>query len=160
MERNQATSRHAVQFIKMIKDRAKRFMTLLDISDNDSFHLTGITCFASTTIDKYDWIIDTRANDHVTPFKELQTDITQLVVPFKVFIQDGLVIMVTHTGCCVLTQDATLKNILLILSFNYNLIGVSKLASNLKLKISFTDQGCYIQDLTRQTTLWIGEAKQ
>lgn len=68
--------------------------------------------------------------------------------------------LVTQSGSCVLNGKITLKNVHIVSTIKYNMISISKLTTELKLNIAFTDNGCYIQDMKRQKTLWIGEAKE
>ncbi|KAI4347779.1 hypothetical protein L6164_008561 [Bauhinia variegata] len=72
------------------------------------------------------WIIDTSATNHIICDYHLFDD-CYLVANAYVNLQNGLRTPITHKGAVILSQHLILTEVLLVPSFSYNLISISKL---------------------------------
>ena len=74
------------------------------------------------------WIVDTGATDHITPFPHLLTDLR----PFQslLHLPNGATAHITQVGNVILNSVITLTNVLCVPSFTYNLLSISKLVSD------------------------------
>ena len=61
-------------------------------------------------------------------------------------------------GPITLSDNITLKNVLFIPQFRFNLLSVSSLTKDTESLVGFTSTACFIQDLTRE--LMIGKGRQ
>ena len=86
------------------------------VVDRESFHAT-------------DWIIDTRATDHMVHSITCFTTITATLNTF-VNLPNGEVASVTHVGIVKIYEHLTLHNVLCVPSFSINLISISQLAKS------------------------------
>ncbi|XP_059295462.1 uncharacterized protein LOC132048797 [Lycium ferocissimum] len=73
-----------------------------------------------------EWIIDTRATNHMTSNPDLLTEetIKKAEVTKKVHLPNGDVTQVSHTGNSVISKTSTISNVFLIPQFKYNLLNV------------------------------------
>lgn len=71
------------------------------------------------------WIIDTGARDHVTPFLYLLHNVQ--VCDSQLQLPNGERSIITHSGSLILSSEVTLYNVLCVPAFTYNLLSISKL---------------------------------
>ncbi|CAL1409881.1 unnamed protein product [Linum trigynum] len=103
------------------------------------------------------WILDTGASDHICCTLSLLTDARPTVNQF-VYLPNGSKVPVSHIGTVRLHPGFYLQNVLLVPSFTFNLISVSKITHDLPLSLHFESDSCHIQDLV--TKKLIGFARQ
>ena len=89
--------------------------------------------------------------------KGLFCSLKTLSKPSTVTLPDGKCISVTHTGTVVLSEALSLRDVLYIPSFRYNLLSVSKLASQLNGYVIFSPRHCFLQALSLKKPLVLGE---
>lgn len=65
--------------------------------------------------------------------------------------------IMTHKRNCTLTRQVTPIDVLLVPTFKYNLMSVVKLVHDSKMVVTFTDQGCYLQDQGKWISHLIGK---
>lgn len=82
-------------------------MSLVNFNGSEATHMACITCFTSITTTKNDWIINSEAKDHITPYVDLLDEIKQLEFPYQVELADGNYVSVTHSGKCILNGKLT-----------------------------------------------------
>ena len=104
------------------------------------------------------WIIDTGATDHMVCCPLFFTTIVS-TTSHPVALPNGTHVPATHTGTIQLTPSICLTQVLCIPSFNFNLIFVKKLTTNLTCFIIFLSNLCVIQDLFSWTTIRKGEVR-
>ncbi|XP_074352768.1 uncharacterized protein LOC141691917 [Apium graveolens] len=109
-----------------------------------------VNCHASR-----DWIIDSGATNHITCCHDLLSDL--LAFDIDICLPNGEFTKVKLKGTIVLTSELTLYDVLLVPSFQFNLISVSKLTSSVPCALQFLSHLCVIQDCTMKKTLVIGK---
>ena len=72
-------------------------------------------------------------------------------------LPNGEVALVTHIGTIQLFSQITLKNVLYVPSFTFNLLSVSALTKSQSVCLVFLSQFCFLQDLTCWSTIGIGK---
>lgn len=75
--------------LKMSREQAIKLMSMPNVTNTDSRHMAGITCFVSISMNKTDWIIDSGTTDHITPYVEFLKEVKALNTPYKVTLPDG-----------------------------------------------------------------------
>lgn len=108
-------------------------------------------------VDKNSWILDSRATDHMTSHSSLLHNIKSLLIPYLVTMPNGYKVKVTCVGDLTLSNNTTLSHVLLVPSFQYNLIYVHKLVSQLKCLLIFSSFACFIQGLSMKRPLEFGK---
>lgn len=88
------------------------------------------------------WIVDTGASDHITPYAHLLQD----VKPFKsiLHLPNGATADVNLVGTVKLSSDIILTNVLYVPSFAYNLLSISKFLRDNNCTATFTSECCTI----------------
>lgn len=76
--------------------------------------------------------------------------------PVNVGMPDGTMRVVKEIGTICLSPKIKLRNVLLIPEFKHNLLSVSRLMEQTKLRVIFTDDGCSFQDPSSGETVGIG----
>ena len=107
------------------------------------------------TFDKIDWIIDTRAADHMVHSILVFSSITCVSNSF-VYLPNGEKVLVTHIGIVHLTETLILTDVLCVPSFTFNLISISKLNKSQYFYLIFLGSFCFIQDLALWSTMGLG----
>ncbi|OIT07736.1 hypothetical protein A4A49_62856, partial [Nicotiana attenuata] len=77
------------------------------------------------------WILDSGATNHMTYNKASLSNIKTLVYPFLVSLPNGYKVKVTIVGDVILSPQFTLKRVLYVPSFKFNLISVHSLTVQL-----------------------------
>lgn len=104
-----------------------------------------ITCSISKT-SPTEWILDLGATDHVTTSFHLFS-FCKKINPVIVKLPIGHSIIITHADTVRFSQSLYLEDVLYILSFQFNLISISKLLSSLPCKLTFMNNKYFIQDM-------------
>lgn len=88
-------------------------------------HMAGMVVSTSNVVlsntSSNTWLIDTGATDHMCCNYEILSDLTTLLVPIHIALPNGTSILVTHIGSVHFNDKIHISNVLLVLSFNYNL---------------------------------------
>lgn len=103
------------------------------------------------------WIIDTGATDHMICCTSIYTSLPTKV-HFTVKFSNDTHANVTHKGIVQLNNTLTLKDVLCVPSFNFNLLSAKKLTQDLNCCFIFFTNECYVQDLFSWSTIGKGEA--
>lgn len=101
------------------------------------------------------WIVDTGATDHITPFSHILHNVTSF--HSILHLPNGSTTSVTQMGSVMLSSDIVLQNVLCVPSFAYNLLSVSKLLKDAKCIATFAPTHCSIQAPSWKTSLKIGK---
>ncbi|KAK8272656.1 hypothetical protein V6Z12_D11G348900, partial [Gossypium hirsutum] len=103
------------------------------------------------------WILDTGASNHMThAFNSLIHPIACANNSF-VKLPTGHTATVTHVGNYNLTPHHTLRDVLYVPSFHFNLLSISKLTKDLNCFVSFYPTFCILQDLCSGRMMGIGK---
>ncbi|KAL8144668.1 hypothetical protein AgCh_003023 [Apium graveolens] len=103
-----------------------------------------------------DWIIDTGATDHVTPYIHLLHHLRKC--ESVLYLPNGGTAKVTHLGSFALSSHLTLHNVLCVPEFQYNLLSISKLLSDSNFNMLFHDNKYILQAPVLMRYLEIGKA--
>ena len=103
-----------------------------------------------------DWVIDTRAIDHIVYSVPYFTSITSTLTT-HVNLPNGEIAFVTHIGTVRILESLILYNILCVPSFTFNLISISQLAKSILCCLIFFGNLCFIQDLALWSTIGLGK---
>ncbi|CAL1375244.1 unnamed protein product [Linum trigynum] len=103
------------------------------------------------------WILDSGASDHIActlaVFKQARSVSNQFV-----YLPNGSKVEVSHIGSVQIPNGLILQDVLLVPSFTFNLVSISKLTHDLPISLLFESDSCHIQDQTTKNL--IGSAKQ
>ncbi|XP_019239932.1 PREDICTED: uncharacterized protein LOC109219916 [Nicotiana attenuata] len=123
--------------------------TSVIVSENSTANAPGISiaCLASSS--SQEWIIYTGATNHMVADLSMlnQNSVVQPECPKKVFLPNGDITHVSHTGSSNITNSITITNVFHIPQFKYNLLSVSKVTNELKCSVAFFLDFCIYQDL-------------
>ncbi|CAM8989719.1 unnamed protein product [Rhodiola kirilowii] len=150
-------STSSMNSIQFTNDQLTRLFSLFNGPSNEgNQHIAGIACFTSYKASKDIWTIDSGATDHITSNAALLTEVRLLEHCHEVTMPNGQTTKVTHIGSCVINEFLTLKDVLLVPAFAFNLMSVGKLIKDNGCSVHFVDNKCYIQDHLKQTLQGIG----
>lgn len=145
-----------------------KYQKILDLLNKEPSHanttiansseLSGITCLS--LLNSNDWIVDSGASDHMCFsldrfcfYKSINKLGHQITIP------DGRKISVKYMGTVKLQNGVFLQNVLYVPQFRFNLISVNKLISDLKCKLTFETDGCYVQGSLMKKPWLLGKHK-
>ncbi|OIT33516.1 hypothetical protein A4A49_65846, partial [Nicotiana attenuata] len=77
------------------------------------------------------WILDSGATNHMTHNKSILTNVKTLVYPYLVTLPNGYKVKVTLIGDVILSPKFSLKKVLFVPNFKFNLISVHSLTVQL-----------------------------
>ena len=103
-----------------------------------------------------DWVIDTRATDHMVHSVSYFTSVTP-TLSTHVNLPNGKIALVTHIGTVRISKSLILNNVLCVPSFTFNLISVSQLAKSILCCLIFFGNLYFIQDLAIWSTIGLGK---
>ena len=122
----------------------------------DSTH-TMFTC-TQTSLDP-PWIIDSGATDHITSsFAWFQT--YSKIKPVHVNLPNGSWVTALYSGIVRFSSTLVIHNVLYVPNFNFNLISISKLISDLHCTLNFSANFCKIQDVTTLKTIGLAKLRE
>ncbi|KAK0606654.1 hypothetical protein LWI29_002135 [Acer saccharum] len=104
------------------------------------------------------WIVDSGASDHMTGNATLFNTYSPSSGNLMVLIADGSLSKVAGIGLVTITDDLTLKSMLLVPNLTCNLMSISKLTKDLNCVTNFFSNRCEFQDL--ELGRMIGKAKE
>lgn len=93
-----------------------------------------------------DWVIDTRATDHMVHSISYFTSITA-TLNTHVNLPNGEIALVIHIGIVRISESLILYNVVCVPSFTFNLISINQLAKSILCCLIFFGNLCFIQDL-------------
>ncbi|GKC02060.1 cysteine-rich receptor-like protein kinase 8 [Tanacetum coccineum] len=114
-----------------------------------------IYCFS--TINGVIWILDTGCTDHVTPVSNDLSDLRDLQYQQLINLPNGQTSTISQIGNLTLQNDLSLKDVLVVPSFKFSLLLVSKLTKDSNCFMTFYSQFCVIQDLVTRKVLGMGK---
>ena len=119
-----------------------------------SSHHSGMyTLSASTNYDLMTtWILDTGASDHICCSLRYSLNY-KAVVGVYVYLPNSTKVSVSHIGSVKLPFGLILHDVLLVPSFGFNLVSVSKLTHDSSVSLLFQSQTCFIQDRITSRTI-------
>ncbi|OIT25604.1 hypothetical protein A4A49_65848, partial [Nicotiana attenuata] len=130
-----------------------------DFSDHQANMAGNVTCLMSNSNQREDeWIVDSGTTLHIASKLELlaNTITTDKSNNDRVHLPTGGKADITHTGCACLLDKETVKNVLYVPDFRFNLLSVSKLTRALSCNVNFFPDFCVFQDLCNGRVKGIG----
>lgn len=119
----------------------------------------GTHCLLSYTSTD-DWILDSGASDYMChdltlfdTYSEILEENSYITIP------DGSKIKVTHMGTVKINDYITLRNVLFVPTFKFNLIYVLKLCRDENCIVQFSSNGCTIQSQSMQVPQHFGNVQ-
>ncbi|CAN1268353.1 Retrovirus-related Pol polyprotein from transposon TNT 1-94 [Linum perenne] len=104
------------------------------------------------------WVVDSGASDHVVCSVSLLFQYKS-VSGLTVTLPNGSSTSVSHIGSARISSSLILHDVLVIPSFAFNLLSISKLSSQLGCHAIFSSQACVIQDPTNSQTIGIAKLR-
>jgi len=101
-------------------------------------------------------MIDTGASDHMFHNKDPFSTLKVLFKPSTVTLPDVKCVSVTHVGTVIPSHVLTLRGVLYVPSFRYNLLSISKMASQMDGYFFFTPKYCFMQAPSLKKPLVLG----
>nr|GEW23408.1 retrovirus-related Pol polyprotein from transposon TNT 1-94 [Tanacetum cinerariifolium]GEW75783.1 retrovirus-related Pol polyprotein from transposon TNT 1-94 [Tanacetum cinerariifolium] len=123
----------------------------------DHYFAAGIYCFS--TINSVIWILDTRYTDHMTLVPNDLSDLKYLLFQQLINLPNGQTSTISQIGNLTLQNDLVLKNVLVVPSFKFSLLSVSKLTKDSNCFVTFYVEFYVIQDLVTRKVLGMGKKK-
>lgn len=80
--------------------------------------------------------------------------------PYVISLPNSTTLTIEFAGIVQVMKDLVLENVLLVPSFNCNLLSVGRLVKDQKCSVLFTPTRCLMQGSVMKTALLIGEAKR
>ena len=154
-----STTEASDQSVQFLAAELARFQLYQDSLRSPSTPITAIAesgnpnkCLVSSS--SSEWVIDSRATDHMTSNSSRFSTFQSQPSPSTVTLAYGSHSCVLRSGTIVLTPSIPLTSVLSLPNFSFNLMFVSKLTRALKCYISFFPDFCLFQDLiTKQIIL-------
>ncbi|GJY62669.1 retrovirus-related pol polyprotein from transposon TNT 1-94 [Tanacetum coccineum] len=109
--------------------------------------------------DMWWWIIDTGASDHMSPDNNDLDNVHVLKNKQVINLPNGHTSFISKVGNVTLENKLELKNVLIVPSFKFRLLSVSKLTKDSQCFVTFHEQFCVIQDLKTRKVLGLGKKK-
>ncbi|CAM8891272.1 unnamed protein product [Rhodiola kirilowii] len=150
----QFTNVQLEQIMAMLKKGG--FMDKTESKVHIAVHMAGIA-HSHPNLHVGDWLIDSGATSHFAHNEKLLRNLHELKEVHIVIMPNGEVIQVKFSGDCHLENEIKLLDVLLVPMFEVNLILVSKLVTNIRCQVVFTNSGCVIQDQYSRTILQTGK---
>ncbi|KAK9062368.1 hypothetical protein SSX86_019554 [Deinandra increscens subsp. villosa] len=105
----------------------------------------------------YNWVVDSGANQHMVMSENgifNKIDVSEFNIKIK--HPNGTNATVTKIGNFKLSEKVILYDVFVVPEYHVNLMSVYKLARDNKLKVTFDEKNCYIQDSRTKSTLVTG----
>ncbi|KAL0408068.1 UNVERIFIED_CONTAM: hypothetical protein Sradi_1741200 [Sesamum radiatum] len=153
------------ELIRLMKGEGQQTQMQEDPLQVNFAHLDGfagnISAFTSLDNGFLDtWIVDTGATNHMCAHKSLLQSILTPSNPTCVHLPDGITQSVTHTGTIHLHPTLTLKDVLYVPEFKYNLLSVSTLCLHTSIEVKFHSSHCLFEDQRTKTIIAVGKLYQ
>lgn len=91
------------------------------------------------------WILDRGASNHMCCNQSLMSNLHIISSPIHIALPNSQTIMVHRVGYVMISPTITLTDVLLIPSFQCNLLSISKLTYQSNITVSFTSSHCFFQ---------------
>ncbi|GKE83646.1 hypothetical protein Tco_1557388 [Tanacetum coccineum] len=123
-----------------------------------SFHVSLNILSKHLQLDiRIDWIVDTGASDHMSPYLHLFQSIRILKKPIRIKLPDGTSKWVDKVGHIQINSSLILHNVFYVLEFKVNLLSVGKLLKTQSLIAIFLPTMFLFQDPSTKKVLAVGE---
>ena len=154
-----------ISFTPQQFDLLLKSMQQMRLDADDGFgpqFAAGIACLNShlDSLEILDgWIYDSGASDHMTPENDEIVDPYLLKIKPQIKLPDGNTSVISHVGKVNLKNGLSLKDVLVVPSFKFSLLSVSKLTEDDQCVVSFYPKFCVVQDLTTKKVKGLGKKR-
>lgn len=138
--------------------QVQKLFRMLGREEMDADRLTGNNNNNFVAVET-EWILDTGASRHITGRREYFVESSPIVGKMPVFIPNGSTVNATLIGKVAVVDAFMLSNVLLVPTFDCNLISIAQLSADINCTITFCSDLCLIQDRTSRRMLGVGEHK-
>lgn len=151
------------QLIQMLQSKLKsQNSTALWLQSNSvagSFHSNSIMFASPITFSNSHntWILDSGATHHIT--SQLNLVHNPVYVESNLYLPNSEISKVSHIGNIHSTPDITLQNVLVVPSFQCNLMSIPQLTTNKSCTLYFSATHCFLQDYVLRKVQEIGNLK-
>lgn len=134
-----SNANNASAYAQWITNAANSCAGINSIFSSNSVIFASHTQFNST---KHTWIIDSGATHHITPYIDIIDN--PYSVNSELHLPNGDISIVSHIGNVSLPNDIVLKDVLVVPTFQCNLLSVPQLTKSLSCKIVFLSTKCIL----------------
>ncbi|KAL4581663.1 hypothetical protein LXL04_006189 [Taraxacum kok-saghyz] len=147
------------QFMKSNQNQKmdSQFANFSHFGDFAGMNVSMLNSLKSDKFDKNMWIIDTGATAHMCSHLSYMENSKKVTSYTPIYLPDGSIKAVTHTGVIELSSKLILKNVLHVPDFKCNLLSVRCLAFTANIVFKFFSTHCILQDL--ETNEVVAEGK-
>ena len=122
------------------------FATDTNQKDQDSTFTCNTHTLKNLLLNKYTWILDSRATNHVCcTLSDFST--YHCINSISIKLHNGHYVTANYSGIVNLNYRISLTNVLYVPAFSFNLISISKLTSCLQCDLIFCSNKFIIQDI-------------
>lgn len=129
-------------------------------TDEELDHFSGmITATTKCGQPSLEWIIDSGASDHMTPYVHDLAQFESLSQSLKINLPTGDTVQISHVGRVKLQNGLVLEKVLCVPGFRHKLLSVQKLVKDSKCAFQFYPTHCLIVDASSGTLKGVGIAR-
>lgn len=153
------TAQQLAQIFKLIPQLHANQIKGSDTEEGFDCHFSGMISCNQVTGQTNEWIIDSGASDHMTPYLHnlMKTFSAAKKTIINLPIRDTST--VTHTGTTKFGNGLKLDSVLCVPFFKHNLLSVQKLIKDNNCDVQFFSDHCTVVNRASQKILAIGYAK-
>lgn len=153
------TPQQLAQIAKLIPQLQASQVKGSDTEDELDCHFSGMISCNQAIGNTNEWIIDSGASDHMTPYLHNLMKTVPAAKGTTINLPTGDTVTVTHTGTAKVGKDLKLDSVLCVPFFKHNLLSVQRLIKDNNCDVQFFSDYCTVVDRDSQKTLAVGYAK-
>lgn len=151
------TPEQCQSLMNLLQTHLTKAQTTSDVASSSTTHVAG-TCYSvlNSIHSSTRWVLDSGASAHVCFSRPAFTSLVE-VSDMSVTLPNNSRIPVKFIGDVRLNSHITLRGVLYIPDFQFNLLFISALATHMSVMIQFVGDSCLIQDKSSLQTIGRGE---
>lgn len=153
------TPQQLAQIAKLIPQLQSTQIKGSDTEDELDTHFSGMISCNQVSGQTNEWIIDSGASDHMTPYLHNLIKAVPSAKATSINLPTGDTVSVTHTGTAHFGNGLVLDSVLCVPFFKHNLLSVQKLIKDNSCDVQFFVDHCTIVNRATQKLLAVGYAK-
>lgn len=153
------TAQQLAQIAKLIPQLQANQVKGSDTEDELDCHFSGMISCNQASGQANEWIIDSGASDHMTPYLCNLTKTIPTTKATTINLPTGDTVSVTHTGTAKFGNGLVLDSVLCVPFFKHNLLSVQKLIKDNNCDVQFYSDHCTVVNRNSHKLLAIGYAK-
>ncbi|KAK0577292.1 hypothetical protein LWI29_030858 [Acer saccharum] len=155
---NNVAESSSSQVVGISEDQLRQLLTLVGKNDDSISQANAVTKPGLSKIASRNWIIDSRATDHISSSSKLFCKQNSCSLP-PVLLPSGDKANIMATGSLPLNFVYYLHNVLCVPTFKVDLLSVSRLTRGLNCSITFFPYWCVLQDLATKRMIGLGKQR-